>query len=115
MSHHMLSKGKHLRLTTKKKWSKSQFKHHNTLCLNGLEDCLKEDMKCMMPLEISQRSAIGTSRSKIVGVEFDKEGLELPGVVNGPFIGDNGWSCAIVVGKFAFFCLSTPSSVNTEL
>ena len=51
-----LTKGKHLKLTTRKmRRSKRQFKHHNTLCLNGLEDYSKEDMKCVTLLEILQR------------------------------------------------------------
>ena len=63
-------------------------------------------------------SAIGTSRSKIVGVEFDKEGLEFPKVVDGPLLGDNGWSCVRIVGKSVFyfnFFISIISSVNIEL
>ena len=42
-------------------------------------------------------SAIGTSRSTIVGTELvKKEGSELPEVVDEPSLEDSGWSCIIV-------------------
>ena len=58
---------------------------------------------CFVHVQTSFLSAIGTSRSKAVGVEFNTQGLELPGVVDGSSLGDSGWSCARVVGKSLFF------------
>ena len=60
-------------------------------------------MECFVQVQTPFLSAIGTSRLKTVGVEFNKEGLELRRVVDGPSLGDNGWSCARFVGKSTFF------------
>ena len=47
-----VEQGESSRPTRKMRRSKRQFKHHNTLCLNGLEDCLKEDINLVTLLEI---------------------------------------------------------------
>ena len=52
---------------------------------------------------------------QIVGVEFEKKKNRVSGIVDGPSLGDNGWSYVRVVGKFASFFMSILSSVNMEL
>lgn len=44
-----------------------------------------------------------------------KKKNRVSGIVDGPSLGDNGWSYVRVVGKFAFFFMSILSSVNMEL
>lgn len=60
-------------------------------------------MECFVQVWTPFLSAIGTSRSKTVRVEFDKEELQLHGVADEPLLEDDGRSCARVVDKSAVF------------